>query len=724
MLTRIRARPTTLYISHGRTVLATGRDGMIAPGSTNGLFVYETRLIRTLRYFIDDALPAPNVLSNVEQHSFLGYYLAAAPGVDAGDADRGSGMVPPESRQPLELRVSRFAGDGLHEDIDLTNFAKSATRFTFAIEIEDDCSDLADLDHRVEIDRHVDIGFSRAPRVEDRQSCLSGQTGLSVLHQFEIELEPHASWHLCIDFAPSIDGNRMRPCHRCRSFDVTNERQRAFLGEAAKIETRESGTLANVVASTLEQAKRDLAALRLYDLDSGPRAWTFAAGLPLYIALFGRDTLTASWQAALLGCEMMSGTLDALAKLQGTRIDDWRDEQPGRMLHEAHTGPLSALDINNRGRSYGSITTSGLYAFMVAELWHWTGDVDAVRPFVDPALRALDWLDRDRLHNGLYSYETRSRDGVKHQAWKDSPDAIVYEDGSPVEPPIATCEEQGFVHIAKLHFAEVLWALGRRDEAKRLFEETLALKRRFSEAFWMPEEGFYALAIDANGRQVKSITSNAGHCIATAIADETHVPLVVERLFAPDMFSGWGIRTLSSKHPSYNPYSYHLGSIWPVEHGTFAFGFMRYGLHDRVQQLARAQFEAAALFDFYRLPELFSGHPRDADHPFPSLYPNANSPQAWSASATFSLLQAMLGLYPYAPLHLLVVDPHLPEWLPEITIRDLRVGAARVTIRFHGTSWDVLEKEGTLHVVQQPLPWSLTATWPERVVDLMRSLVK
>ena len=712
MLARIRARADTLYLSHGRTVLSTGRDGMVAPGSPHGLVVYETRLVSVLRYYVNDALPAPNVLSNVEQHSFLGYYVVEAPGVDAGEADQGSGHVPLESRQPLEMRVSRFAGDGLHEDVDFTNFAKGATRFTFAIEIETDCSDISDLGRRVEIDRRVDVGFSRAPRFDGNRAL------------FEIELEPHASWHLCVDFAPSIDGHRMRPCHRCRAFEITDERQKIFLGEAARIETHESGTLAPVVRGALEQAKYDLAALRLYDLDTSERAWTMAAGLPLYLALYGRDVLTAGWQAGMLGPEMMTGSLATLAKLQGTRVDDWRDEQPGRMLHEAHTGPLSALNLNPRARSYGSITTSGLYPFMVAELWHWCGDAELIAPFIEPALRALAWLDRERLHGGLYTYQTHSTDGVKHQAWKDSPDAIVYEDGSPVEPPIATCEEQGFVHVAKLHFAEVLWALGRRDEARRMFEETLELKRRFNEAFWMEDEGFYALAIDADGRQVRSITSNPMHCIASAITEDAHVPRVVERLFREDLFSGWGVRTLSSAHPCFNPYSYHLGSIWPVEHGTFALGLMRYGLHHRVQQIARAQFEAAALFDFYRLPELFSGHPRDAGHPFPALYPNANSPQAWSASATFSLLQSMLGLYPYAPLKLLVIDPHLPDWLPEITIHDLRVGSAKVTIRFHGESWDVLNKEGNLHIVQQPLPWSLTATWPERVGDLLRSLVK
>jgi hypothetical protein len=204
MLVRIRARPGTLYLSHGRTVMATGRDGCIQPDSDHGLFVHETRLIRTLRYFIDGHAPTPNVLSNVDQDSFLGYYLTAAPGVDPGERDAGSGMVPAESRQPLELRVSRFAGDGLHEDIDLTNFAREAIRFTFAMEIDTDCSDIADLGRRVEIERRIDIGFSRAPRFEGS------------LAMFEVELEPAQSWHLCVDFAPDIDGARMRPVHRCR----------------------------------------------------------------------------------------------------------------------------------------------------------------------------------------------------------------------------------------------------------------------------------------------------------------------------------------------------------------------------------------------------------------------------------------------------------------------------------------------------------------------------
>ena len=456
-----------------------------------------------------------------------------------------------------------------------------------------------------------------------------------------------------------------------------------------------------------------------------------AAGLPIYIALYGRDTLTASWEAALLGSDMMRGTLVELAKWQATEVNDWRDEEPGKMLHEAHTGPLEALNYNPRRRYYGSITTSGFYGVVVSELWHWTGKLDQVRRFIAPALKALRWLDgrADLDRDGFHEYLTRSTQGVKHQAWKDSPDAIVDDEGRQVEPPIATCEEQGFAYLAKLHLSELLWWMDEKDAAKRLFHEATEFKKRFNDAFWMEDEGFFAMGLSAHKQQIKAISSNPGHCLASAIVDESLVLKTVSRLIADDMFSGWGIRTLSSLNPAFNPFSYHRGSVWPVEQGSFALGFMRYGLHQHVELLCRAQFEAAALFDFYRLPELFSGHPRDDAHPFPAYYPFACAPQAWSASAVFCFVQAMTGLYPYAPLNLLLVDPHMPEWLPDLTMRDLRVGDAKVTIRFYrqpdgASDYEILDLRGTLHVVRQPSPWSLTADFAERLKDALTSLLR
>jgi glycogen debranching enzyme len=427
---------------------------------------------------------------------------------------------------------------------------------------------------------------------------------------------------------------------------------------------------------------------------------------------------------------MMRGTLLELARWQGTTIDDWRDEQPGRMLHEAHTGPLEVLNFNPRSRYYGSITTSGFYPVVVSELWHWTGDRDLVGQLLGPALKALRWLDDygDRDGDGFYEYQTHSSQGVKHQAWKDSGDAIVDEHGAQVEPPIATCEEQGAVYVAKLHLSEVLWWFGAADEARRLYHEARELKQRFNDAFWMEDLGSFAMGLDAQKRQIRSLGSNPGLCLATGIADDALVRRTADRLMADDLFSGWGVRTLSAQHPAYNPYSYHRGSVWPVEQGSFTIGFTRYGLHDHTARLCHAQFEAAALFDYARLPELFSGHQRDADHPFPALYPQANWPQAWSSSAAFCFVQALLGLYPYAPLKLLLLDPHLPPWLPEITLHHLHVGEAATTIRFYrkpdgGSDYEVLDTHGTLHIVRQPSPWSLTASFGERLKDALMSLL-
>jgi len=266
------------------------------------------------------------------------------------------------------------------------------------------------------------------------------------------------------------------------------------------------------------------------------------------------------------------------------------------------------------------------------------------------------------------------------------------------------------------------------DEARRALQKARDLKARFNEKFWLDDLQFIALGLDSQGRPIRSITSNPGHCLASGIVDDARVPVIADRLMRDDLFSGWGIRTLSSSNPAYNPYSYHRGSVWPVEQGTFVLGFVRYGLHHHAERLTRAQFDTAALFDFCRLPELLAGHQRDARHPFPALYPQANSPQAWSASALVMMVQSLLGLYPYAPLHLLLVDPRLPEWLPELTLSNLRVGQAQVDLRFFRTEdgasdYRVLDVRGPLHVVRQPSPWSLTAGVGERVVDLLRSLV-
>jgi glycogen debranching enzyme len=340
---------------------------------------------------------------------------------------------------------------------------------------------------------------------------------------------------------------------------------------------------------------------------------------------------------------------------------------------------------------------------------------------------AIRWADTYSLDStGFYRYQSRSEQGVKNQGWKDSNDAIVHEDGSLAEAPIGTCEMQGFIYAAKRQFSEVMFRLGRKDVARKLFDESEELKERFNRAFWMEDEGYVPLGIDARGNLIRSIASDAGQCILAGILDEDRIERVAARMMREDLFSGWGIRTLSAEHAAYNPFSYHRGSVWPVTTAAFVMAFSRQGLHGEMNQLAKALFEAAMLFEHHRLPEVFGGHQRTRETPFPGLYTRADFPQAWSASAPFAIIRAMLGIQPYAPAHLLFLDPHLPEWLPEITVENLRVGNAVTTLRIArnesgSTEFEVLDQSGSLRIIRQPNSWSLTSGWAEHISEVMES---
>jgi glycogen debranching enzyme len=760
-LVRLHPREESFEVSQGRSVLSASLNGFIRADTSDGFFVHQTRMLSCYRWLLNGKEPLAVALSNVEQHSWLGYYVQA-PHLKVEFQDRGSGEMEAASERSIELRISRSVGYGVHEDVDLANFTQESVEFELELELDADFADQEETvrkreqfgqlthswrkneeahwellfdyvahHHYEHQDDIGDVSIHRSVAIEVVNSgCEPSYSGNKI--SFKIALKPLERWHTCILIFPRIENEPAFPLYECYAFETTDNpldvSRRRFLDEAAAFTGKESQVLTHVVVNALEQAKHDLASLRLHDLDQGERAWVMAAGIPIFLALFGRDTLTTSCQAGMVSSQMMQGILPVLARLQGTTVDDWRDEQPGRMLHEAHTGPLAALGFNPRARYYGSVTTSGFYPFAVTELWHWTGDKELVRPFIEPALKALQWSDTwaDLNGDGFIEYLTRSTQGTTNQGWKDSGDAIVYEDGAQVAPPIAISEEQAFVYVAKLHLSELLWWLDRKDEARRLYHEAQELKKRFNEKFWMEDEGFLAMGLDSHDRQIKSIGSDAGLCLACGIVDDSLVRRTADRIMKEDMFTGWGIRTLSAEHPSFNPFSYHRGSVWPVEHGTFAVGFMRYGFHDLVQKIARGMFDAASLFDFQRLPEVISGHHRDRLHPFPAMYPKTNWPQAWSSSTLFGLLQCMLGLYPYAPLHALFVDPYLPPWLPEITVSNLHVGQAVVAIRFYrehngSSSYEVVDKRGHLHIVRQPSPWSLTASPVERFVDMLAS---
>ncbi|HYT66060.1 MAG TPA: glycogen debranching N-terminal domain-containing protein [Vicinamibacterales bacterium] len=508
-----------------------------------------------------------------------------------------------------------------------------------------------------------------------------------------------------------------------------DEQRRAHLRDWRARFTRidsSNATFSHAVASNVA----DFAAFPLLE---GPRdEWLVPqAGVPLYPAFFGRDALTAGWQAATLDRgEMLDAALLRLGRMQSTRTNDWNDEQPGRIPYQVRRGPLALLNINPYSAYYADFASPLMYVIALANLFAWTGDHRRLDAHWDTARRILDWAreygDADR--DGYLEYQTRSSKGTKNQGWKDSGDAIVYDDGSTVPSPIATCELQGYWYAAQQLMGVLNAARGAYGESRALFASASALKKRFNRDWWSDREQCIALAMDPDKRLIEAVTSNAGHCIATGIVADDRLPAVVGRLFAPDMFSGWGIRTLSDRHVRYDPVSYHRGSVWAVEQASILFGLRRFGFDARALDLAEAQFELACLYPAFRIPECVGGYARGT-RPTPGAYPQANTPQLWNATAFPLLIQTVAGIVPWAEAGVVLIDPVLPHWLPDLTLYDLRVGEASVSVRFFrradGTSdYEILHRRGSIRIVRQPPIESLSATIADRIWGPMEALFK
>jgi glycogen debranching enzyme len=479
-----------------------------------------------------------------------------------------------------------------------------------------------------------------------------------------------------------------------------------------------------------EVVRRNVRDFASFAMATGPRdEWlSLQAGIPMYPAFFGRDALTAGWQAASVDSgRALDAALIRLGRLQSNREYAWRDEQPGRIPYQVRTGPLARLDLNPYSAYYADYASPLMYVIALANLFAWNGDLERVRRHWDVARRIMDWARQrgDIDGDGYLEYHTQSTQGTKNQGWKDSGDAIVYDDGSPVPPPIATCELQGYWYLAQELMSLLSGVLNAPADAAAFREDGADLKRRFNRDWWAPDERFFALALDPKKRQVRAVTSNVGHCLACGIIDGDHLRHVVGRMFEDDVFSGWGIRTLSSSHAYYNPVSYHRGTVWAVEQATILFGLRRFGFNARALDLAAALFELAQLYPDYRIPECIGGYAR-AERDTPGAYPRANPVQLWNATAFPLIVQSLLGLLPLASIETLAIDPVLPTWLPSLELRNLRVGAARVSLRFardrNGrTDWDVIHKSGTLHIVRQPPPESVSAGPLDRLQGLLET---
>jgi glycogen debranching enzyme len=701
------AREDLLVLKEGELFLCARTDGDVAPAqvSGEGFYMQDMRHLSEIRLQIGGARPVALSHTAFEHRAVLDATNATLQG------DAGSPLP------QLSLSITRelmVAAGRLYYLVRMRNFLGDRVTTPVSLAVGADFADMFEV--RGAALRSA-RGHALAPRRTERGLTLAYVGEDDVFRETVIEFDPppdrieleanraEASWQVALEpgtpveflvtAEPSIAGHRR---HRRRPATAAAELVEAEQRWSARCTAIASDN--ELFDQMLTISARDLRALIL----PLPNGQIVAAGIPWYVAPFGRDALVTAGEALILNPDLVRDALAALARLQATEDDPWRDAEPGKILHELRMGELARAGLVPHTPYYGTVDATPLFLMRAADYYAWTGDLQtlrALRPALDAALR---WIDEygDRDGDGFVEYQRRSSGGLRNQGWKDSEDSIVHEDGSLAEGPIALVEVQGYVYAAKRTIADVYDALGLSEVAGRLRGEADALRQAFNDAFWNPGEGTFALALDGRKRQVASVTSNPGHCLYCGIVDPAKAGAVVERLLGSDMFSGWGVRTLSSLCPAYNPMSYHNGSVWPHDNAIIAAGLKRYGYQDEVLRIAACLFDVAASARESRLPELFCGFDR-AERGAVVAYPVACIPQAWAAAAPFMMLQAMLGISANAPGRALTIErPVLPDWLESIRLERLRVGEATVTLDFQrgpqATSFMLAEQTGEVSV--------------------------
>jgi len=449
----------------------------------------------------------------------------------------------------------------------------------------------------------------------------------------------------------------------------------------------------------IERAEQDMYLLR----QSFDKYKTVSAGVPWFSALFGRDSLITASQTLMLNPEIAKETLMLLAAYQGKHEDEWREEAPGKILHELRLGEMARCQEIPHTPYYGTVDATPLWLMLYSEYYSWTHDRETLEQLWPHALAAMDWIDRNMQPSGYLTYHRKSKRGLDNQGWKDSGDCIVDRKGDLANGSIALSEVQAYVYAAKTRLAEIARMKKRLDLFERWQEEARSLKERFNQDFWIEDQDFCALALDGAGKQVDSITSNPGHCLLLGIFTPERAYSVAERLRAPDMFNGWGIRTLSSLSPAYNPMGYHIGSVWPHDNSLIAMGLRSLGLIDQALEIFQGLLDMTSQQPYQRPPELFCGYERNGDRS-PVQYPVACTPQAWATGSIFQLIQMIVNLVPDAPNNCLrIIDPALPESISRLSLHNLQVGTTVLDLEFERsggtTACRVARKRGNLRVV-------------------------
>ena len=662
---------------------------------TSGLFAEDTRFLSRLRLTVNGATPL--LLSAGKVEYFSAAFFLRNPLAGGLHHDQ------------VAITRERFVGEGMQDVVVLENESMHPVTLELGFEFASDFADilsvkqhdfaLGDPEHASPLPEPAPCRFEAEHNqfvLEDPEDSLRTQIIFSRTGEvdgsgitFPVELQPRERWEVRIDVVPVSDGDVLVPTMVERRFGEERGHVRDSLA-AWQLRVPQLRAEWVELQRSFGQSVADLAALRMRSLKESSVMTLPAAGMPWFMAVFGRDTLITCLQTLLFGPELARNALAALALLQADEDDPSIDAEPGKIVHEVRHGKAAQ---NWFSRYYGTLDATPLYLILFSEVWRWTGDITIADEFKQPALKALEWIDRygDRDGDGFVEFEKRSAHGLDVQSWKDSFDSQRFHDGRIAKTPIAPCEVQGYVYDAKRRIAEIARDAWRdRSLAERLDREADELKQRFDEAFWCEDRGgFYALALDAEKNRVDSICSNMGHLLWSRIVPPERVDAVVDQLMGEGLWSGWGVRTMSRDDAAYSPLSYHNGTVWPHDNSLIAWGLAQYERWPEAHRIVQRMLAASRHFD-HQLPEVFAGLPR-SETPFPIAYPTAARPQAWAAGTPVLLLQVLLGLRPDSRRNRLesVAPSELPHWAGTIRLSGVRA--------FEST-WDVKLEDGRIKV--------------------------
>jgi len=655
----------TVRILDGNEFVVSDRQGDLeaTPTENHGLFLDDTRFLS--RWVLTVNGLRPKLLSVDDVAYFKVQFFAAV----------ATGTVYVDSH--LSVVRQRAVGRGFSEDITLTNHSRKRMELEVRLEAAADFADLFEVKDKLEkkgelyrrvTDHQLVLGYRRE-RFE-RQTVISADQPAEIREDglvFRVRLEAQSEWTTRVEVAA-----KPRLGRGAGAAMVYERGARRDLGMSVQDWIAAAPKLVSSwgpLELTYKRCLVDLAALR-FRTEIFPGAVP-AAGLPWFMAIFGRDSLITSFQALPYAPELAATTLRLLALFQGRVDDPFRDEEPGKILHELRLGEMTAFEERPHSPYYGSADATALFLVLLEEYERWTGDTALARALEREARAAIAWIDHhgDRDGDGHIEYERRNKEtGLENQCWKDSWDSVAFADGTLAPAPRATCELQGYAYDAKRRTARLAREVWRDPAwAAELEQQAAGLRRRFNEDFWIADRGFFALALDGQKRKVDSLTSNIGHLLWSGIADADKAECCVRHLLSEALFSGWGVRTMADTEGSYNPIGYHVGTVWPHDNSIIAWGLRRYGYRAEAARISRAMLEAAELFP-HRLPEAFAGYRRAATR-YPVEYPTACSPQAWATGAPLLFVRALLGLD--SDGQHLIIDPALPEPFSHLELLDV-----------------------------------------------------